>query len=62
MADTLLLILLMNKFFRYIIVKLKCFSILKPKVVYLYPFLSFLTFSKIRKQNFMYFERKHVEN
>ena len=37
------------------------FSILKPKVVYLRSFLSFLTFPKFLKQNFKHFWHKHVE-
>ena len=35
--------------------------IIKTKVVYLHPFLSFLPFLKFRKQHFMYFGHKHVE-
>ena len=37
------------------------FSLSKPKVVYLRPFLSSLLFSKLWKQNVMYFAHKHVE-
>ena len=37
------------------------FSLSKPKVVYLRPFLSFLLFLKFRKQRFIYFGQKHVE-
>ena len=41
--------------------KLNFFSILKIKIVYLRPFLSFLTFPKLWKQNFMHFGHKYVE-
>ena len=34
---------------------------MKPKVVYLRPFLSSLSFRKFWKQNFVYFGHKHVE-
>ena len=37
------------------------FSLSKPKVVYLRPFLSSLPFLKFLKQNLMYFRHKHVE-
>ena len=37
------------------------FSLSKPKVVYLRPFLSSLPFPNFFKQNFMYFAHKHVE-
>ena len=37
------------------------FLFLEPKVVYLRPFVSSLTFLKFSKQNFMYFGHKHVE-
>ena len=46
---------------RYILLKLNLFLISKPKVVYLHPFLSSLTFPKFWKQNFMYFGHKHVQ-
>ena len=36
-------------------------SLLKPKGVYLRPFLFFLPFKKILKQRFTYFEHRHVE-
>ena len=36
------------------------FSLSKPKVAYLRPFLS-LPFTKFWKQNFVYFEHKHIE-
>ena len=37
------------------------FLISKPKVVYLHPFLSYLSFSKFCKENFMYIRHKYVE-
>ena len=37
------------------------FSLSISKVVYLRPFYSSLSFPKIWKQNFMYFERKYIE-
>ena len=39
----------------------KCFSLSKPKVVYLRPFLSSLSFSNVWKQILMFFGRKHLE-
>ena len=50
-----------NQFFLYILLKLNFFSIWKPKVVYLHPFVSFLPFPKFLKENFMYFSHKHVK-
>ena len=60
-VDRLLLVLIMKKNFRYILPKLDFFSISKPKVVYLRPFLSSLPFSKFGKENFMYFRNKRVK-
>ena len=37
------------------------FSLPKPKLVHLRPFLSFPPFLKFQKQHFMYFEHKYVE-
>ena len=41
--------------------KKKNFSLSKPKVVCLRPFLSSLSFSDFLKQILMFFGRKHVE-
>ena len=54
-VNRLLLVLTMKKNFRYILIKLNFFSISKPNVVYLCPFLSSLPFLKFWKLNFMYF-------
>ena len=60
-VDRLPLVLIMKKKFPTYFAKIELFSILKPKVVHLGPFLSFLTLLKFWKQNFMYFGRKHGE-
>ena len=60
-VDRLLLILILKKNFRYILLKLNFFSLSKPKVVYLRPFLSSLPSPKFWKVNFMYFRHKHVK-
>ena len=61
-ADRLLLVLIMKKNLLINFVKLKFASFLKPKVVYLRPFSSYVTILKFWKQNFMYFGHKHLEN
>ena len=59
--DRLLLVLIMKKKILTYFAKIELFSIFIPKVVHICPFLSFLTFLKFGKQNFMHFGRKHVE-
>ena len=59
-ADRLLLVMIIINF-RYILLKLDFFSILKLKLVYLRLFLSFLTFPKFWKQNVMYCGHKDIE-
>ena len=51
-VDRLILLLTMEKKFRYILLKLIIFSISKPKVVYLRPFLS-STISQIKKKKIL---------
>ena len=41
--------------------KTELFSILKPKVVYLPPFLPSLSFPKFQTENLMYFRHKYLE-
>ena len=60
-VDRLLLVSKMKKSSISQNISTNFFSLLKPKVVYLRPFLSYLPFSKFWKQNFMYFGYKHVE-
>ena len=60
-VDSLRFVLIMEQKFPKYFVKLNFFSFLKPNVVYLLPFLTFLQFPKFWKQNFMYFGHKHVE-
>ena len=60
-VDRPLLLLKMKKMFRYILLRLNFFTILKLKVIYLRPFLTFLSFPKIWKENFMYLSHKYVE-
>ena len=59
-VDTLLMVLKLKKssiLSKYIG---HFFSFLKPKVVYLRPFLSSLSFPKFWKQKLTYFGHKHV--
>ena len=53
--DKLLLVSKMKNKFNFTKYIKKIFSLLKPKVVYLRPFLCSLPFPKFWKQNFMYF-------
>ena len=41
--------------------EIELFPLSKQKVIYLGPFVFSLPFPKFRKQNFIYFLRKHVE-
>ena len=59
-VNRLLLVLIMKKKFLIHFAKIELL-ILKLKVVYLRPFLSYLPLPKFFKQNFMYFGHKHVE-
>ena len=60
-ADKLLLVLRTKRIFPINFAKIEFFSIYKPQVVYLRPFVSSQPFPKFSKQNYMYFGYKHVE-
>ena len=61
-VDILLLVSKLKKKFNFRkMYRTFLFSLSKPKVVYLRPFLSSLPFSKFKKQNFMYFVQQREE-